>query len=266
MTKTYLLFSLLFLSTLMLGAQTPLPYATGFEDSTAQAEWVEYRLGPGSNPSYNWTYFNGELLHYYPVGGMQATDDWIVSPAFDFFNGGTIDSLNYKFAGFGTPQTGDTIALYVLTGHPHPDSANSQTIVRLYTDSTYANDNTWKTDTGLVIPASTELSYFAFRYKTIINWLDVSIDNLAIDGSSVAIETILSQQVKVFPNPVSERLTWELPAELKVQSISFFNMQGQKLETLRDENSLLLGGYVPGLYFLLLETNQGTIRKQILVK
>ncbi|MFK7923658.1 MAG: T9SS type A sorting domain-containing protein [Bacteroidia bacterium] len=261
-------FFLFFLALSFLQAQTTLPYYTGFNDSSEQAAWTHYRVGQTTNPSYTWEFSLGELVHYYPVGGSEITDDWMVSPPFDFANGGTIDSLSYRFAGFGLPFGIDTIALYVLTDHPHPDTATSQTIIRLYTDSTYVNDNVMKKDTSIQIPAHAGTSYLAFRYKTTINWLDAFIDDIYIDGSSVSVEEDwLRQNVKIYPNPASDFVKIVLDPRVKLNALSITSLTGKSIDLEVNPNNVIdLSKMSPGTYFVRLDTNEGVYFKRLLIQ
>ncbi len=189
-------------------AQTALPYQTGFDNATEQMDWTEYRLG--DNSFYEWE-FSGFmpysapecLSHNYPVGGSLPTDDWIVSPEFDFSSGGVIDSLRYAFSGFGTPMAGDTIAIYLINGSNDPALATTVTAIYSFTDSTYSNDGMWRKIENVTIPAISGQSYLAFRYTTTINWLDVRLDNLAVSGNSIGLENLSLDKtsISLYPNP-----------------------------------------------------------------
>lgn len=266
MTFRYSLLMVLFGISLSSFAQTALPYYTGFNDSSEQSGWEVYRLGPAQDPSYSWAFSAGNLVHFYPVGGSEETDDWIVSPPFDFTNGGMIDSLRYRFAGFGTPFGVDTIALYVLTDHPHPDTASSLSIIRLYTDSTYQNDNLWRKDSALQIAAHPGISYLAFRYKTVVNWLDTAIDDLYIDGSSVSIDPLLQSQISVFPNPSQNKLSLRADPGVKIGSALLINLQGQSIAQYDEGFSRMEVGHLArGFYYLQVSSQRGihTIKVQL---
>lgn len=220
MKKKHLLITTIILTfTLFSTAQTPLPYYSGFDNAQQQAGWKEYELG-ATDDTYHWalTGFNAFtppscLAHYYPVGGSQQTDDWYISPEFDFEQGGLIDSLRYSFTGFGTPNTGDTIALYLLTGSDNPDQASAKIVLYNFTDSNYTNDDVWRKLDSLEIPPTSGKSYLAFRYTTVNNWLDVKIDNLSISGMGTnALDQLQANPgVSVFPNPTNNYLNinWE---------------------------------------------------------
>ena len=201
MKKTLLLF--LFLATYAL---TNAQYYTGFDSDSEQQGWNQYRFGEESD-FYFWSLAQigavsdpNHLSHFYPVGGVDPTDNWYVSPMFDFSNGATIDSLYYNFSGFGTPIEGDTIALYVIEGSQDPSLASNQTILYNYTDSTYVNDGQWYYNSNIQIPVGSSTSYIAFRYRTVVNWLDVKFDNLRVDQSIVSVSEIPeANQFSVYP-------------------------------------------------------------------
>ena len=101
--------------------QEALPYSTDFAED--DGEWTQYRTGTTPDDTYTWQISFGELQHFYPVGGTELTNDWMVSPELDLANGGAISSLDYKFSGFGFPFDLDTIAVYLITGSQNPSEA-----------------------------------------------------------------------------------------------------------------------------------------------
>lgn len=171
-------------------AQSPFNYYTGFDNATEQAGWTIFRKA--DQPSYNWGYstlaFTGTACanHQYPVGGTSPTDDWFVSPVCNFESGGNIDSLRYIFSGFGTPNSGDTIAIYLLTGSPNPSLAGSKTKLFDFRGTDYVVDVFWRKKTNISVPKKTGPCYIAFRYYTTSNWLDVRFDNLRIRNFTYA--------------------------------------------------------------------------------
>src|SRR5688572_18629963 len=87
-------------------AQTTLPYYSGFDNAAEQSGWVTFRKGSTANGAWSVASFGAysapnSLSHNYPVGGSTPTDDWRVSPGFNFSNGGMIDSIRHNFSGFG---------------------------------------------------------------------------------------------------------------------------------------------------------------------
>jgi len=216
-------------------AQTPLPYQSGFDTMGEKMGWTQYEIGVDDD-SYLWSYesfmfFSSPecLTHYYPVGGTQQTDDWFVSPLFDFSNGGTIDSLRYAFSGFGTPMAGDTIAIYLLNGSDDPTVATA-TMLYSFTDSTYMNDNVWRKIENVTIPAASGQSYIAFRYTTTVNWLDVRLDNLGISGNGIDLNNLKSNKpdIELFPNPAHDQLQLKISGSLKSSElqINLYNSIG----------------------------------------
>lgn len=257
--KQLIITSLLLTTTVFsVSAQVNLPYNTGFEGSSEQTGWVQYKKGTQSS-FYEWEYVPGQgfgsstaLMHYYPVGGSVASDDWFVSPAFLIPTGGTLDSLRYSFTGFSLPQAADTVFVYLLFGDQDPDVANQQTILYEFTGSNYQNDGAWRLLSPITLPAQPAGdSYLAFRYKTVSNWLDVRFDNVAISGNSAAgiAETTIGKHV-LYPNPsdgtVMLKPTKELASEYRFQ---LFDLTGKLVheEVVNSSNTIDLS-VEPGCY------------------
>lgn len=175
------------LASVSLLAQTPLPYFSGFDTPAQQSGWTLYRKG--STISSAWTvaaqnFYSAPnaLLHFYPVG--EQTDDWYVSPPFQFPAGGKIDSLRFSFIGFSpSPALTDTIAVYALTGSPDPALA-TKTLLLDFRGTNYVSDGLWRDTSAVPIPANAGSTYLAFKYVGNSSWLDARFDNLAISGSA----------------------------------------------------------------------------------
>jgi hypothetical protein len=186
-------------------------YYTGFDNTAGRTGWQQFRKGAVSQ-FQQWSFDDTQgfsapasLIHNYPVGGSDPMDDWFVSPAFNFSEGGMLDSLRFYFSGFGTPQSGDTVFLYLLNGSADPDLADSQEILFEFSGPNYVNDNTWRLLAPIALPAQSGSSYIAFRYKTIVNWLDVRFDNFAVsvEASTAGMEENVLHSAQLFPNPVT---------------------------------------------------------------
>jgi|GEM_PF-1153449 len=242
MKKTVLFTCMTFLTLSNLEAQVNLPYATGFDNGSQQNGWQQFRKGDESE-FYQWEFSNsnafsapGCLIHNYPVGGQDPMDDWFVSPAFNIAAGGSLDSMRYAFNVFGTPQAGDTVFLYLLQGSADPDLATSKMVLHEFSGANYQNDNMWRLLNPIALQAQTGNSYLAIRYKTIINWLDVRFDNIAISGISLAgIVEMENEGVRVYPNPVTDQqVRFQFDAgKLPVGGLTLavYNAAGQRVYT-----------------------------------
>lgn len=242
--------------TLSTAQTTPLPYFTGFEN--AIPPWQIIRKG--ATPINNWiidihTYSGHSLYHGYPVGGTQATDDWFISPPFSFSSGGQIDSIRHFFSGFGNPQAGDTIALYLLQGNADPDLA-TRIILHDFRDAHYLRDNKWNLTTGITIPPASGNCHIAFRYRTINNWLDVRFDNLALSGSTTGADHIYraGRDFTITPNPVEHKLT--IQTQLAFKWVTIYDMTGKNVYRQPFRSTLELGDLPAGTYFMELSDEQ----------
>jgi hypothetical protein len=237
-------------------AQTLLPYTTGFDTEAQKNGWTIYEKG-AEGGFYKWNFnTNGYsapvcLGHDYPVGGTEITDDWCVSPPFKIASNGKIDSLRYKFSGFGMPNAGDTVAIYLLTGSADPELATSKILLKDFRAADYANDATWRLMPPLSLPASSEVCYIAFRYHTIINWLDVAFDNISISGTpplSISGAKIDHPAIKVSPNPAQHTIRVVSPE--KPEHIAISDLQGKELSRVSGGNEVNIAALSPGVYLV----------------
>lgn len=169
-------------------AQTPLPYATGFDDPVQQQGWQEYRKGFESN--YSWTIapFSAstdpnKLWHDYNVGGdpNDTIRDWYVSPPFDMSGGGTLTLKVNVYSIMGSANAADELKVFLLYGNSDPDLATSSVeLIDLTPHVT--NTDAWTTVTAMELPVSTATTYIAFKYQSTTNWFTPGIDDIDVEG------------------------------------------------------------------------------------
>lgn len=253
------------------------PYFSGFDTEAQKQGWRMYELGV-QNALYNWNftsvgaYSETEcVFHGYPVGGTQAKDDWLVSPPFDLKEGGNIDSIRTHFSGFGTVGIADTIAIYLLKGGQHPDSAISKKMLFDFRGSEYVNDGLWNLKTDIAIPSdsasSTNVYYIAFRYKTIANWLDVKFDNFSIKTNSsmgMARVSDFEKHLNIYPNPAENGIYIE--SKYKIESTLLYNMAGTQIEVNTRSGYIDLSLLQPGVYLLKLKANENMACRLVIKK
>lgn len=249
-------------------------YYTGWDNTSENAGWT--LMQKGDVGLYHWetdisTSVSPDscLAHYYPVGGTVPTDNWFISPAFDFSAGGWIDTLWHNYSGFGTPMPGDSIVLYLLNGSSDPDIA-TKTVLYSFSDSTYTPDNTWYEN--LMIPVGTHAgsSYLAFRYYTTNNWLDVKFDNLFVTSFSTASlkENVKDEQIKIYPNPANQFVNIDISNDFsnELESITVFDNTGSMVREIEtNQKSIDVSQFESGIYFLHFTTEQKQIVQKLII-
>lgn len=232
----------LLISTVISG-QSLTTYYTDFDTPAARNGWTQYRKG---SLALNGWVFNLNayttptcLAHYYPVAVSAPTDDWFVSPVFNFSAGGKIDSLRFNFSGFGTPQSLDTIAIFLLVGSADPAQASARFKLFEFRGADYVNDDIWKVKSNINIPAKNGLCYLAFKYYTgNSNWLDVKYDNIRIKiNSTVGTKETepVGDKITIYPNPVANLISFknngDLNGNLNGENLSLliYNSLGQEV-------------------------------------
>jgi hypothetical protein len=252
-------------------------YSTGFDNAAEQAGWTQYKTGVQTgfsdydivpNDAYS---APNCLYHPYPVGGSEETIDWYVSPVFDFSAGGKIDSLRCAFSGFGNPATDDTVAIVLLKGSQNPALATSKVLLYDFRGADYANDDTWRRFTNINIPATSGQSYLAFKYRTVINWLDIHFDNLTVRSSHTGTFTALAEQsnteqILLFPNFVEKNgpvtIRQNASQEEKIQ-VKLFNILGALVyeKAIDEQENSFIIDQPAGTYIYQITRQNGTVLK-----
>lgn len=254
-------------------AQTAMPYFTGFDSDAQKTGWQEFRKGVTTQFN-KWAYATIDaytapncLRHDYPVGGIDTTKNWFVSPPFNLSSGGKIDSIRYAFTGFGVPGPGDTVAVYLLKGNADPALASSKTLLYDFRGANYVGDNAWRKLTTVTLPATSGSSYIAFYYRTVNNWLDVKFDNVRISSNGttgIGEKALAPGTVMLHPNPATE--TIYLRTKERFTRTLIYDLGGKLVYQNNFREAIPVAQLPAGQYTIVCNTATGQQWKQSFVK
>lgn len=75
------------------------------------------------------------------------------------------------------------------------------------------------------------------------------------------------KEINLFPNPASEIINWTLPEEILGKQALIFDGQGKIISSIsKNVNSLSIKGLLPGLYFLMVQADNGKMYSAKFVK
>ena len=102
--------------------------------------------------------------------------------------------------------------------------------------------------------------YFDFNAPIITNTVSTEIvENLSVENYD------LNSNITVYPNPTQDLLKIKTSPSLEVEHAGIFNLQGQKLLSLRKNlESINLENLSSGIYILQLKTNKGNLNLQLI--
>jgi ligand-binding sensor domain-containing protein len=86
------------------------------------------------------------------------------------------------------------------------------------------------------------------------------------NGITFLEEEITENNVKVFPNPVKDIITIEMPAGLNIYSIEIYNMQGNVVKSQKvanNQKTIDVGGLDSGVYIVRVQTDGGAVMKKM---
>jgi hypothetical protein len=203
-------------------------YRTSWDNASERQGWKQYHLGLDSNSSWSYTpvaILTGEVLIHAapPISNVNVTDNWIVSPVFNFSAGGSIDSLIVNLSGVEVPSANDRLGIYLVKGSQNPSVSGSWQLLKQFDSTDYMlNAGTYQNMDSIIIPPTSGNSYIAFRYKTINTQFDAVFDALQVTANypnAIRDFDLQKGYLKIYPNPTSDAF-----------SIKFDNItQGQKL-------------------------------------
>jgi hypothetical protein len=103
--------------------------------------------------------------------------------------------------------------------------------------------------------------YFDFNFPIITNIANTAFTTLSTNGF------IPELNISIYPNPTSSVIYIE--AESIIQSVTVYDIKGRKIldkENASNQTNLDMSAFNNGIYFMLIETDKGTITKKIMKK
>ncbi len=252
-----LLVGILFYTNLTYAQSLPLPYYTGFDSTSEQAGWQEFRLGVLS--SNNWGYAGANacsdplaIYHDYNVSGM-ATDtveDWFVSPP---LNLSTPAKLTFKIS---STMFGTQLGVWLGTGDKNPANGNFTELAHFDLPSV------WQPciDTFVQITTLADTGYLAFWYVG-SNFNAFGVDDIMLTPDSANYingkDDVRNIEVVILPNPLKTTATLSVigaipssdPIEIRV-----YDLWGQVIirSSINHDRNIQLsrGALASALYFV----------------
>jgi len=201
----------------------------------------------------------------------EVSDEWLITPEFDFSNAIDVDVDFYWFGGefayIITPDDNCDLILYLsidggLTWDPIWDET---------TDGTSWNDDEWNYASVNVPDAIGEPSVmFAFVYEgfdgSYVGIDEVMVDTIGDNTTGKFAMSLSPIKTNVYPNPATNKVNVETTAS--VNEINIYNSMGQLV--IKSENpsyltSIDVSSLPEGLYNIILHTNTGQINRKLTI-
>lgn len=242
-----------------------LPYSNDFNAYVTQqdfeADW-SYENNPIDASAGIWLFdssayfgFNNSNCPLYFTTSSSDGDDWLFSPG---FNLSSVNQYNLSFL-YAAAFNGYTEKMKVYIGASDTSTAMTQLLFDFtsITSATFTLKNI-----PFTVPAD-GVYYFGFLAQSIAGNFGIIIDNFALDVAS-AIPSSDFASIRIFPNPVSDQLFIDAPAECEY---CIHDAEARMICSGSCNNALSpiqLGGFLPGLYFLTITDGQQSVQFQLL--
>lgn len=114
------------------------------------------------------------------------------------------------------------------------------------------------------IPSSSTAKFIAFKYQTNGVHKVFGLDNVVFEPKNLSVQDALSADVKMALNPENQRVYFQGD---KLRKVEVFDGKGGlvKMEKVRD-NSVDVSSLAKGVYFIVMETEEGTVLKSKFIK
>ena len=140
-----------------------------------------------------------------------------------------------------------------------PDPPNNYDF-RIGANDAVENDPSYFSSVGCAIDNPTEFANVGPGFPNnhiILNLL--GDENLSADEFSLA-------EVSIFPNPASEFINLDISSNINIKNVELFDALGKRSEVSIDDNKIDVSNKASGLYFLSIETNEGSLSKKVIIK
>ncbi len=185
----------------------------------------------------------------YPIQDLQF-DHWYVTPN------------NYYNLSWEIPEPSvDTLMGYNIYRDAELYTFQSET----YLSHTEAGGNGTE---GFLMYGSGEPFYI--HVTAVYNYtLEESIynDSVYCDGLAIGIKELSNGQLNIFPNPATNTISITNPSGLKILCVTLYTHTGLKIISNKAPiNTIDISDLEAGLYFVEIKTNEGDVRKKIIVQ
>lgn len=123
----------------------------------------------------------------------------------------------------------------------------------------FLNDNYLNTKTKL----SNDTVYDFTVDTSIAESKDENRFKLVFEKTTLSNESFTDADVRLYPNPVKNRLSIDLPATAELESVKLYNMLGQEMKSVQS-TSVEVSDLSSGIYLVEIHTKQGQITKKII--
>lgn len=204
-----------------------------------------------SNLAFDYAVTTDLIGHFEAVYGSSLAEffnDWLYNQGYPTYQ------INYQYFDSGDVK----IIVNQTTSHPSVDFFEMPIELRLVGASGFQDVRLEHTSSGqqFIFPVAFEVIDVIFDPNKHIISKDntVTLSHLPFD---------IEQVIKVYPNPVSDKLIIEIPKYLSFENLSIYNMLGQQVMESNAE-TIDLSHFDAGIYQLRIKTNSGVFTKKII--
>lgn len=153
-----------------------------------------------------------------------------------------------------TIEVGDTIHWNVVTGEHNMTSTSGP-------ESFESGDISAPNDFEYVF---TQLGIYDYEC-TLYDHSDTQFGTITVIASTIDVPETTVVGIEVFPIPASNVLNFSVDSDVTVATISLFNVNGELVINENIVTRINVSDLTAGVYFLILDTSKGIIRKKISV-
>ncbi|MFW2137145.1 choice-of-anchor J domain-containing protein [Chryseobacterium sp. TY4] len=184
-------------------------------------------------------------------------DNWVISPAIDINGAGGALTLTWITQVAAADWDQEKYSVYVATS---PDQA-----ALLASPVQQTQTLGQGTNAGTPVNQTLDISafigqpqiYIAFRHHDVTDMDFISIDDVTVKATTLAVGEVSKTKVSIYPNPTTDVLN--ISTARKVSAVEVYDMLGRKVDnTTVEQGKLDVQGLTKGAYVLKVTTDAGT--------
>ncbi len=200
-------------------------------------------------------------------GGPLTPDNWIVSPAVDLSSATGVITLRWKVQAAAESWDNEHYSVYVGTDMDIMAlEASSVSFSETYDDPADAGS---QYDRELDLSSfAGETVYIAFRHHDVTDMDWISIDDVSVEGETLAVSDVNKSVSAVYPNPVVDSFNVNLSSKFKSSNVTVTvtDLTGKTVKTFGAADSYNVSELPKGVYVVKITDGKNTETKKIVKK
>ncbi|MEW5675337.1 T9SS type A sorting domain-containing protein [Flavobacterium enshiense] len=202
------------------------------------------------------------------TGGPTANNDWLVSPPINL-TGATGSSLNFWVKSLSDCYGLEKYKIGVYIGSGNPIQSSDFTIISGLGNLTSSSWTAWTQRTQSLSAYDGQTIRIGIQCVSDDKYMFM-IDDFTVTAATMSSSDFVASKLSVYPNPVNDIVNISNYGDLEINKIVFTDINGRTVKSLNlngvSESQINISELNAGVYFMNIDTNEGSATKKIVKK